>query len=110
MDQQPHIPARNYWIVYAALIGLTLLTVLTAKFLPLPDPWHTLLALLIAGAKAVLVILIFMHVWYSTKLTWVVATASLAWLVILIALTLNDYLTRSWDVKPIPERKTSSVR
>ena len=111
VEQPDHIPARNYWVVYAILIGLTLLTVFTARIAPLPDPWHTLLALIIAGAKAILVVLIFMHVWYSTRLTWVVATGSIAWLVILIVLTLNDYLTREWDKRAMPQRNaTESLR
>jgi cytochrome c oxidase subunit 4 len=43
-----------------------------------------------------LVVLFFMHVKYSTRLTWVVVAASVFWLGILLALTMGDYLTRSW--------------
>jgi len=50
----------------------------------------------IAGAKAVLVILYFMHVRYGTRLTWVFAGAGFYFLGILFFLTLNDVLTRSW--------------
>ena len=54
-------------------------------------------ALVIAVVKATLVILFFMHVWHSTRLTWVVVGGGLFWLGILLALTLSDYLTRPWQ-------------
>ena len=56
------------------------------------------IALLIAGIKAVLVILYFMHVKYSTRLTWVVVIASFFWLALLFVLTLTDYLSRPYGV------------
>ena len=89
---RPH----TYWMVFAALVFLTVLTV-GASRLPIVEPWHTLVALTIAIVKAALVILIFMHVLYSERLIWVVALGSLAWLIIFVGLTLNDYLTRDWD-------------
>jgi hypothetical protein len=33
---------------------------------------------------------------YSSRLTWVVAAASLFWLFLLVAGTLHDYLSRPW--------------
>ena len=57
---------------------------------------NTVAALAIAVFKAVLVVLFFMHAKYSTRLTWVVATAGVFWLGILLALTIGDYLTRGW--------------
>ena len=53
-------------------------------------------ALAIATAKAMAVIFIFMHVWYQPKLTWVFAYAGFLWLVILLAFTLSDFVTRDW--------------
>ena len=52
-------------------------------------------ALTIAFSKAVLIILYFMHVRYSSRLTMVMAGAGFFWLVILFALTFSDYLTRT---------------
>ena len=52
------------------------------------------IAMGIATAKMVLIILYFMHVRYSEKLTWVFSTAAFFWLLILIVGTLNDYFTR----------------
>jgi cytochrome c oxidase subunit 4 len=51
-------------------------------------------ALAIAGSKAVLIMLYFMHLRYSNRLTSVFAVAGFLWLAILIALCLSDYLTR----------------
>jgi cytochrome c oxidase subunit 4 len=53
-------------------------------------------ALTIAVIKATLVVLYFMHLRYSSKLTQVVVAAGVCWLIILFALTLSDYLTRHW--------------
>ena len=50
----------------------------------------------IAITKALLVILFFMHVRWSTRLTWVVAASGFFWLLILFGLTMSDYLTRGW--------------
>jgi cytochrome c oxidase subunit 4 len=90
-----HVVApRTYYLVFAVLMGLTLLTV-GASFLEL-GPLHTAVALLIAATKALLVVLFFMHVLYSPRLIWVVTLGSLFWLGILLSLTLADYWTRPW--------------
>jgi cytochrome c oxidase subunit 4 len=41
-------------------------------------------------------VLFFMHVKYSTRLTWVVVIGGVFWLGILLTLTFGDYLTRAW--------------
>ena len=57
-------------------------------------------ALGIAVTKAALVILYFMHVRYSSRLTWVVVSSGFFWLGILIVLGLSDYLSRGWLPQP----------
>jgi cytochrome c oxidase subunit IV len=47
-----------------------------------------------------LIMLFFMHVRSSGRLTWIVAGAGLFWLSILFGLTLTDLLTRSWLATP----------
>jgi len=42
------------------------------------------------------VILFFMHVRYSTRLTQVIVCAGFFWLLIMITLSLSDYLTRTF--------------
>ena len=59
-------------------------------------PLHFPIAMTIAAAKAVLIVLFFMHVYYSHHLTSIVSVASFLWLGILLAFTLSDYLSRGW--------------
>jgi len=58
-------------------------------------PWNVIAAMTIAVAKMLLVILIFMHVRYSSRLTWVFVAAGFFWLFLMVTLTMRDYLTRS---------------
>src|SRR5688572_1940233 len=87
----------TYFVVFGVLIALTLLTV-AAAYAPLGDAgWvHTTIALAIAAVKAALVLFFFMHLWYSPRLTWLVAFGSLLWLGIMILLTWADYWSRDW--------------
>jgi cytochrome c oxidase subunit 4 len=57
-------------------------------------PFNTLVALVIAFTKMMLVVLYFMHVRYSSRLTWAVVGAGFFWLALLLLLTLSDYVTR----------------
>jgi cytochrome c oxidase subunit 4 len=92
------VPKRVYYLVFATLLLLTLVTVDVAFYdLGLLS---TPLALGIATCKALLVIFYFMHVRYSPRLTWALAGAGFLWLLILIVLTLSDYLTRHWLAIP----------
>lgn len=88
------VTKRIYFIIFGALMVLTGATVIVAQF----DlgRWNAIVALTIAVLKATLVVLYFMHVRYSSRLTWVFAGAGFFWLAIMVALTLSDYMTRSW--------------
>jgi cytochrome c oxidase subunit IV len=88
------VPTRVYYSIFAVLMLCTVATVLIA-FVDL-GALNTVAALTIAVFKAVLVILYFMHVKYSTRLTWAVVVGSVFWLGILLVLTMSDYLTRAW--------------
>jgi len=88
------MPKRTYYIIFATLMFCTYLTWQVAYF----DlgPFNTVAALVIAVFKATLVVLFFMHVKYSSRLTWAVVLGSVFWLGILLVLTMSDYLTRAW--------------
>jgi len=89
------VPTRIYYIIFGILMLCTYLTVQIAFFdLGI---FNTVAALTIAVLKATLVVLFFMHVKYSTRLTWAVVIGSIFWLAILLALTLTDYTTRAWQ-------------
>jgi cytochrome c oxidase subunit 4 len=87
------VPTRTYYLIFLTLMVCTALTVWVA-FLDL-GAMNTVVALAIAVFKATLVVLFFMHVKYSPRLTWLVVIASLFWLALLLS-TLADYATRSW--------------
>jgi cytochrome c oxidase subunit IV len=87
-------PKSMYYAVFAALIFGTALTVGVA-FIDL-GAMNNVLMLGIAITKALLVILFFMHVRWSSRLTWVVAASGFFWLLILFGLTMTDYLSRGW--------------
>lgn len=92
MSHQHVMPVRTNVAVFVALLVLLLATVGAAR-LPLGE-WHVPVAMTIATAKAALIMLFFMHLLYSHKLMMIVSVASFLWLAIMVALTLNDYLTR----------------
>ena len=83
------VPVPVYLAVFAALLTLTGITVWAARhdFGALNTP----VALGIAVLKAVLVILFFMHVKYSPRLTKLVVVSAFVWLAIMIVGTLQDY-------------------
>jgi cytochrome c oxidase subunit 4 len=92
------IPSSIYFRTWLALLILFGVTTGVAY---IPLGWfNTFLSVTIAFVKAVLIVLFFMHVKYKAKLVRVFVCAGLFWLGILYALTLGDYLTRSW--LPLP--------
>jgi cytochrome c oxidase subunit IV len=88
------LPLRIYWAVFFALVIGTVVTVWSATLdLGL---WNTPIALAIAVTKGLLVILYFMHVKYSTKLTWLFVAAGFVWFVIMVVITMADFVSRGW--------------
>lgn len=94
MKSQHVVSIKLYAGIFAALIILTLTTT-AVSFINLGGDLNVVVALFIAVCKAVLVILYFMHVRYSSRLIWVFVGAGFFWLSILIALTMSDLLTRT---------------
>jgi cytochrome c oxidase subunit 4 len=85
-------PKSVYYSIFAALMVLTALTVFAA-FVNL-GVLNFPVALAIAVIKSTLVILFFMHVKYSSRLTKLVVVTSLFFLVILLGETFMDYASR----------------
>jgi len=94
------VPVRIYLTIFACLLALTALTTGVA-FIDM-GPLNTVAALTIAVGKMLLVILFFMHLRHSPRLTKVAVLAGFFWLVLLIGLTLADPLTRHWTPGPSP--------
>lgn len=79
-------------IVYLALVVLLAATV-GATFLSL-GPWAIVANLMIAAAKAALILWFFMELAQAAALTRLFAFGALAWLLILFGLGWADWLTR----------------
>ena len=87
-------PKSTYYAVFGALMVLTAITVGVA-FIHL-GTLNFPVALGIAIFKATLVILFFMHVKYSSRLTKMIVGMAFFFLAILLLLTLTDYGSRGW--------------
>jgi cytochrome c oxidase subunit 4 len=83
---------KMYVMVFLALLVLTVITVAVA-YQDL-GAFNDIVALTIATTKALLVVLFFMHVKYSTRLTALTAVGGIFFLAILLFITLNDYMSR----------------
>jgi cytochrome c oxidase subunit 4 len=86
--------ARTCLFAAAALLGLLALTIALA-YLNL-GPFNTVAALAISAAKAAVIALVFMEARQRGPLIWVVIAAGLFWLGLMFALSMSDFLTRSW--------------
>lgn len=58
--------------------------------------WNPVVALAIACTKMTLVVLFFMHVKYTTKLTKLTVASGFFVFIVLIGMTMTDYFTRAW--------------
>ena len=97
MSETEHhiVPVKLYMLIGGTLLFLTYVTYRVA----LIDlgPFNTIVALTIASFKATLVVLIFMHVKYtSEKLTKAVIASAIFFLGLLLTLSLVDFGTRNW--------------
>src|SRR5688572_27639605 len=91
-------PKSTYYAIFGALMALTALTVYVAY---LHLGWLNFpVAITIALFKASLVVLFFMHVKYSSKLTKLLVASTFFFLASLFGLTMTDYLSRGWNTSP----------
>lgn len=91
---QPVVSKRTYFFTFFGLIGLTLLTTLLG-FIDM-GVFSTVVALLLAAVKASLIAAFFMHALYENKLVRVVMAGGAIWFLILITITISDYISRTW--------------
>jgi cytochrome c oxidase subunit 4 len=93
METATH-PAKIYWRNCVALMLLLAVT-WTVGYINL-GMFNVIIALAIAITKALLVALFFMHIKGSSRLLHLAATVGVIWLLIMLLLTLTDYVTRGW--------------
>ena len=92
------VSSKLYWLIWLVLIIGTVVTALVARV----DlgTYHgidanTVVALFIATCKASIVVLVFMHVKYtSEKMTKAILIAAVFWLILLLVLSLIDDSSR----------------
>lgn len=91
------VPKKTYGWIWLALLALLFATWAISRF----DlkPFNTPIALAISFLKMALIVLFFMHLRYSRRVLWIFVCAGVIWLLILLELTMSDYLTRgfSWS-------------
>jgi cytochrome c oxidase subunit 4 len=87
---------KVYGLILLALLAMTALTAGIA-FVNL-GVFSPVIALGIAVIKATLVILFFMHVKYSSRLVMVTVGAGFFTFLVLITMTLSDYISRAWGL------------
>src|SRR6266545_2197780 len=87
------VSGKLYWLIWFILIVCTVLTAWIAT-IDLGQ-FNTVVALSIATFKASVVVLIFMHVKYtSEKMTKAILISAVFWLLLLLVLSLTDYSSR----------------
>lgn len=96
------VPKKFYFVTFAALLVLTFLTVFLAQFhfgaLNLP------IAMLVASAKASLVLLIFMGLKWEKGFSWVLLISAFLFLLVFVMLTFGDIAYRGYN-DPIETEK-----
>lgn len=90
----PVVSAKTYVLTFVALLALTLTTTLIG-FIDLG--WGSMfVAVTIALAKATLIACFFMHALLESKVVKLVIAGAILWFLILVTLTVGDYVTRGW--------------
>jgi cytochrome c oxidase subunit 4 len=100
IDSHHIIPVDVYLKVFGVLMVLLVATVLAA----MEDfsirlhwgPANVVIAMAIAIAKALLVVLFFMHIKYSSRLTQFIAGIAFLFLAVMFFFTFADYFSRNW--------------
>ncbi|MFZ0517505.1 MAG: cytochrome C oxidase subunit IV family protein [Acidobacteriaceae bacterium] len=96
-DSEVHIVKPPvYLAIFLALLVLTALTT-GISFIDL-GVFNAVIALAIAVLKASLVVLFFMHIHYSSRLLKLTVAAGLFTFMLLISLTMTDYISRAWGM------------
>lgn len=91
---EPVLSGKSYFLAYLGLMGLLLLNVLLA-FINMG--WvNMFVALTIATFQAAILALVMMHGYFEKVLIRLIIGGALLWFLILVTLTMTDYITRNW--------------
>jgi cytochrome c oxidase subunit IV len=94
-DSLNHIVSPVVYITVGSILLVLTAATCAISYVDL-GVFNAVVALFIAVSKASIVVLFFMHVKYSSKLTKLTVFSGLFTFCVLIALTLSDYMTRAW--------------
>lgn len=91
---EPILSAKNYFLAYIGLMALLLLTVLLG-FINMG--WiNMFIAVVIAVLQAGILSMILMHGLFEKALVRLIMGGGILWFLILVTLTMTDYITRNW--------------
>lgn len=93
------VPLSTYYKIFGWLMFFLLVTVGAAEvdMANFGVPWaNIIIALAVAVTKAVLIVLYFMHVKFSSRLVKICAVVAYFFLLIMFLETYADYFTRGW--------------
>jgi len=93
-----HHGSGRYWLVWAALLVLTLVTVITGR-MHIPN-FALAVALLIATVKGTLVLLFFMHLIDHKGANRLVMAVSVLFVLMMLAMPMADFATRFRPANP----------
>ncbi len=97
VEHEHHVVGpKTYLLILSALLVLTAVTTGVA-YLDM-GIFNPIIALAIACFKAVLVILFFMHIRYSSRVMMLTVGAGFFTFLVLITMTLSDYISRNWGL------------
>ena len=96
--KQPVVSRKKYAFTWLALLVLALITTLIG-LLDL-GPFNMVIAITIATVKAGLIAAFFMHALYESKVIRIILAGGVIWFLIMVSLTLGDYMTRGWLAVP----------
>ena len=94
-EHEHHIVSPTVYIAVGATLLVLTGTTVGMSYIDL-GVFNAVVALAIAVFKAILVVLFFMHVKYSTKLTKLTVIAGVFIFLGLISMTMSDYISRAW--------------
>ena len=92
--KEASVSIKAYTLTWLSLLALTLITSVIG-FVDL-GVFTMIIAVAIAALKAIIIAAIFMHALLEAKLVKVVIAGGIVWFLILVTLTMSDYVTRGW--------------
>jgi len=93
--EEHHIVSPKVYVTIAAILLIMTAATCGMSYVDL-GVFNAVVALAIAVFKASLVVLFFMHVKYSSKLTKLTVVSGIFIFLGLISMTLADYISRAW--------------